>query len=294
MHLKEGVRGYFKSQSAKGGSERLSAPEVSDFLAQYRISRLGLDIVPEGNCFGQFLLYFFYPPLFFRKGFGSGHKDNHHFSVIAHTSHHMAQTSFPCLFIIDGNPVLLYKPPGKLKQAVIFFFLDSTGGNRYDVMGSLPVAAERRFPLYKACRYGHFISVRKRMRRRKHRPHQIPRFAGDTLYHIFYTTVFHIELPLIGEMGKLAAAAVFINGTFRHHAERGFLLYGKQFSQSIRFFQQSDFRGDRFPGKRPVNKYGESVHTPDPFPVNTQIPDCHRVCFMDSNLRRIVFHTGVS
>ena len=206
----------------------------------------------------------------------------------------MAQASFPCLFIIDGNPVLLYKPSGKPEQAVIFFFLDSTGGNRYDVMAPLPVAAERRFPLYESCRYGHFISVRERMRRRKHRPHQISRFAGDTLYHIFYTTVFHIELPFIGEMGKLAAAAVFINGTLRHHAERGFLLYGKQFPQGIRFFQQSDFRGDRFSGKRPGNKYGEPVHTPDPFSMNTQIPDCHRVCFMDSDLCLIVFHTGVS
>lgn len=105
-------------------------------------------------------------------------------------------------------------------------------------MASLPVAAERRFPLYKACRYGHFISVRERMRRRKHRPHQISRFAGDTIYHIFYTSVFHLELPLISEMGKLAAAAVFINGTFRHHTERGFLLYGKQFPQGIRFFSR--------------------------------------------------------
>ena len=294
MHLKEGVRGYFKLQSAKRGSERFSAPEVSDFRAQYRISRLGLDIVPKGNDFGQFLLYSFYPPFFFRKGFGSGHKNDHHFSVITHTPHYMAQASFPCLFIIDGNPVLLYKPPGKLKQAVIFFFLNSTGGNRYDVMATLPVAAERRFPLYETCRYGHFISVRERMHRRKHGPHQFPRFAGDTLYHIFYTAVFHIELPFIGEMGKLAAAAVFINGTLRHHAERRFLLYGKQFPQGIRFFQQNDFRGDRFSGKRPENKYGESVHTPDPFPMNTQIPDCHRVYFMDSDLCRIIFHTGVS
>ena len=56
MHLKEGVRGYFKSQSAKGSSERFSAPEVSDFLAQYRISRLGLNIVPEGSLKAQCIL----------------------------------------------------------------------------------------------------------------------------------------------------------------------------------------------------------------------------------------------
>lgn len=175
----------------------------------------------------------------------------------------MAQASFPCLFIIDGNPVLLYKPPGKPKQAVIFFFLDSTGGNLYDVMASPPVAAERRFPLYKACRYGHFISVRERMRRRKHGPHQFPRFAGDTLYHIFYTAVFHIELPFIGEMGKLAAAAILINGTFRHHAERRFLLYGKQFPQGIRFFSRVISAVTVSPGSAP----GTNTVNPSTLPI---------------------------
>lgn len=130
-------------------------------------------------------------------------------------------------------------------------------------MASLPVAAERRFPLYETCRYGHFISVREKMRRRKHRLHQIPRFAGDTLYHIFYTAVFHIKLPLIGKMGKLAAAAVFINGTFRHHAERGFLLYGKQFSQSIRFFNRVIFAVTVSPGSAP----GTNTVNPSTLPI---------------------------
>ena len=236
MHLKEGVRGYFKSQSAKRGSERFSAPEVSDFRPQYRISQLGLDIVPERNDFGQFLFF----SSIHRFSSGRISEAVTRTAIIFPPSPTRPSTwrrlPFRVFFIIDGNPYFSINRRANRSRRLFFFFLDSTGGNRYDVMASLPVAAERRFPLYETCRYGHFISVRERMRRRKHRPHQISRFAGDTLYHIFYTAVFHIELPFIGEMGKLAAAAVFINGTLRHHAERRFLLYGKQFPQGIRFF----------------------------------------------------------
>lgn len=141
VYLKEGEGGDFEGEAAKGRGQGLFAPEVMDLFSEDGIAFVALDIVIDGDDFGEELSHFGDPEVGERELFRSSHDDGHDFAVIADASHDVADAAAACFFVVAGELMACHEALRKAQQTVVFFFLNGAACDRDDLMAALPVVA---------------------------------------------------------------------------------------------------------------------------------------------------------
>lgn len=281
VHLKEGEGGDFEGDAAKGRGQGLFAPEMMDFFSEDGIAFVALDIVIDGDDFGEKFSHFRNPEVGEREFLRSGHDDGHDFAVIADASHDVADAAAAGFFIVAGELMACHEALCKAQQTVVFFFLNGAARDRDDLMAALPVVAKDGAARHLTDRDGHFIAVVPWMLSADDGADKSLFAAADAHHHVFHAPLFHGKLAFIGEVGDLTAAAGVADRAGGRGAMRGGGLDGDEPPCGVGFLRGHDHGLYGLAGESTGDEDGEVIDSSDAFAVDAKVADGKGVCFVD-------------
>lgn len=281
VYLKEGEGGDFEGEAAKGRGQGLFAPEVMDLFPEDGIAFVALDIVIDGDDFGEELSHFGDPEVSEREFLRSGHDDGHDFAVIADASHDVADVAAACFFVVAGELMACHEALCKAQQTVVLFFLNGAARDRDDLMAALPVVAHDRAARHLTDGDGHFIAVVPWVSGASDGADKAFFIAADAHHHVFHAPLFHGKLAFIGEVGDLTAAA----GAVDRAGGRG-AMHGGDFDENetpcgVGFLRGHDHGLYGLAGESAGDEDGEVIDSSDAFAVDAKVADGKGVCFVD-------------
>lgn len=191
VYLKEGEGGDFEGEAAKGRGQGLFAPEVMDIFSEDGIAFVALDIVIDGDDFGEEFSHFGDPEVGERELSRSSHDDGHDFAVIADASHDVADAAAACFFVVAGELMACHEALRKAQQTVILFFLNGAARDRDDLMAALPVVAKDGTARHLTDGDGHFIAVVPWAGGTGDGADKALFAAADAHHHVFHAPLFH-------------------------------------------------------------------------------------------------------
>lgn len=280
VYLKEGEGGDFEGEAAKGGGQGLFAPEVMDLFSEDGIAFAALDIVIDGDDFGEEFSHFGDPEVGERELSRSSHDDGHDFAVIADASHDVADTAAACFFVVAGELMACHEALCKAQQTVILFFLNGAARDRDDLMAALPVVAQDGAARHLTDRDGHFIAVVPWMLSADDGADKALFAAADAHHHVFHAPLFHGKLAFIGEVGDLTAAAGVADRAGGRGAMRGGGLDGDEPPCGVGFLRGHDHGLYGLAGESAGDEDGEVIDSSDAFAVDAKVADGEGVCFV--------------
>lgn len=281
VHLKEGEGGDFEGDAAKGGGQGLFAPEVMDLFSEDGIALVALDIVIDGDDFGEKFSHFRNPEVGEWEFLRSGHDDGHDFAVIADASHDVADAAAACFFVVAGELMACHEALGKAQQTVILFFLNGAARDRDDLMAALPVVAHDRAARYLTDGDGHFIAVVPWVSGTGDGADKAFFIAADAHHHVFHAPLLHGKLAFIGEVGDLTAAAGVVDWAGGRGAMNGGDFDGNETPCGVGFFRCHDHGLYGLAGESAGDEDGEVIDSSDAFAVDAKVADGKGVCFVD-------------
>ena len=280
VDLEEGEGGDFEGDAAKGRGQGLFAPEVMDFFPEDGIAFVALDIVIDGDDFGEELSHFGDPEVGERELFRSSHDDGHDFAVIADASHEVTDAAAACFFVVAGELVACHEALRKAEKAVVLFFLNGAVLDGDDLMAALPVVAGDGAAGHLRDRDGHFVAVAPWMLGADDGADKALFAAADADHDVFHAAFFDGKLAFIGEVGDLAAAAGMIDGAGGDGAGGGGDVDGEEASRGVGFLDGDDPCLYGFAGKGAGDEDGEVIDSADAFAVDAEVADGEGVGFV--------------
>lgn len=281
VHLKEGEGGDFEGDAAKGGGQGLFAPEVMDLFSEDGIALVALDIVIDGDDFGEKFSHFRNPEVGEWEFLRSGHDDGHDFAVIADASHDVADAAAACFFVVAGELMACHEALGKAQQTVILFFLNGAARDRDDLMAALPVVAHDRAARYLTDGDGHFIAVVPWVSGTGDGADKAFFIAADAHHHVFHAPLLHGKLAFIGEVGDLTAAAGMVGRAGGRGAMHGGDFDGNETPCGVGFLRGHDHGLYGLAGESAGDEDGEVIDSSDAFAVDAKVADGKGICFVD-------------
>ena len=281
VHLKEGEGGDFEGEAAKGRGQGLFAPEVMDLFPEDGIAFVALDIVIDGDDFGEELSHFGDPEVGEREFSRSSHDDGHDFAVIADAPHDVADTAAAGFFVVAGELMACHEALCKAQQTVVFFFLNGAARDRDDLMAALPVVAHDRAARHLTDGHGHFIAVVPWVSGTGDGADKTFFVAADAHHHVFHAPLLHGKLAFIGEVGDLTAAAGMVGRTGGRGAMHGGNFDGNETPCGVGFLRRHDHGLYGFAGESAGDKDGEVIDRADAFAMDAKVADGKGVCFVD-------------
>ena len=281
VYLKEGEGGDFEGEAAKGRGQGLFAPEVMYLFPEDGIAFVALDIVIDGDDFGEELSHFGDPEVSEREFLRSGHDDGHDFAVIADASHDVADVAAACFFVVAGELMACHEALGKAQQTVVLFFLNGAARDRDDLMAALPVVAHDRAARHLTDGDGHFIAVVPWVSGAGDGADKAFFIAADAHHHVFHAPLFHGKLAFIGEVGDLTAAAGAVDWAGGCGAMHGGDFDGNETPCGVGFLRRHDHGLYGLAGESAGDEDGEVIDSSDAFAVDTKVADGEGVCFVD-------------
>lgn len=191
VYLKEGEGGDLEGEAAKGRGQGLFAPEVMDLFSEDGIAFVVLDIVIDGDDFGEEFSHFGDPEVGERELSRSSHDDGHDFAVIADAPHDVADAAAACFFVVAGELMACHEALCKAQQTVVFFFLNGAARDRDDLMAALPVVAKDGAARHLTDGDGHFIAVVPWAGGAGDGADKALFAAADAHHHVFHAPLFH-------------------------------------------------------------------------------------------------------
>lgn len=281
VHLKEGEGGDFEGDAAKGRGQGLFAPEMMDFFPEDGIAFVALDIVIDGDDFGEKFSHFRNPEVSEREFLRSGHDDGHDFAVIADASHDVTDTAAACFFVVAGELMACHEALRKAQQTVVLFFLNGAARDRDDLMAALPVVAHDRAARHLTDGDGHFIAVVPWVSGAGDGADKAFFVAADAHHHVFHAPLFHGKLAFIGEVGDLTAAAGAVDRAGGRGAMHGGDFDGKETPCGVGFLRGHDHGLYGLAGEGAGDEDGEVIDSSDAFAVDAKVADGKGICFVD-------------
>lgn len=281
VHLKEGEGGDFEGDAAKGRGQCFLAPKMMDLFSEDGIAFVVLDIVIDGDDFGEKFSHFRNPKVGEREFLRSGHDDGHDFAVIADASHDVADAAAACFFVVAGELMACHEALGKAQQTVVLFFLNGAARDRDDLMASLPVVAHDRAARNLTDGDGHFIAVVPWVSGTGDGADKAFFIAADAHHHVFHATLFHGKLAFIGEVGDLTAAAGAVDRAGGRGAMHGGDFDGNETPCGVGFLRRHDHGLYGLAGESAGDKDGEVIDRADAFAMDAKVTDGEGVCFVD-------------
>lgn len=281
MHLKEGEGGDFEGDAAKGRGQCFLAPEMMDFFSEDGIAFVALDIVIDGDDFGEKFSHFRDPEVGEREFLRSGHDDGHDFAVIADASHDVTDAAAACFFVVAGELMACHEALGKAQQTVVLFFLNVAARDRDDLMAALPVVAHDRTARHLTDGHGHFIAVVPWVSGAGDGADKAFFVAADAHHHVFHATLFHVKLAFIGEVGDLTAAAGAVDRAGGRGTMHGGDFDGNETPCGVGFLRGHDHGLYGLAGESAGDEDCEVIDSSDAFAVDAKVADGKGVCFVD-------------
>lgn len=281
VYLKEREGGDFEGEAAKGRGQGLFAPEVMDLFSEDGIAFVALDIVIDGDDFGEEFSHFGDPEVGEREFSRSSHDDGHDFAVIADASHDVTDAAAACFFVVTGELMACHEALGKAQQTVVLFFLNGAARDRDDLMAALPVVAHDRAARHLTDGDGHFIAVVPWVSGTGDGADKAFFVAADAHHHVFHATLFHGKLAFIGEVGDLTAAAGAVDRAGGRGAMHGGDFDGNETPCGVGFLRRHDHGLYGLAGESAGDEDGEVIDSSDAFAVDAKVADGKGVCFVD-------------
>lgn len=281
VHLKEGEGGDFEGDAAKGRGQCFLAPEMMDLFSEDGIAFVALDIVIDGDDFGEELSHFGDPEVGEREFSRSSHDDGHDFAVIADAPHDVADTAAAVFFVVAGELMACHEALCKAQQTVVFFFLNGAARDRDDLMAALPVVAHDRAARHLTDGDGHFIAVVPWVSGTGDGADKAFFIAADAHHHVFHAPLFHGKLAFIGEVGDLTAAAGAVDRAGRRGAMHGGDFDGNETPCGVGFLRRHDHGLYGLAGESAGDEDGEVIDSSDAFAVDAKVADGKGICFVD-------------
>ena len=273
MDLEEGEGGDFEGNAAEGGGQGFLAPKVMNLISQDRIARMVLHVVIDGDHFGQGLAHFLHPQVGEGELAHAGDDDRHDAAFVADPAHDVTDGAFLRFLVVGGDVVAGHEILSKAEEFVIDFFLNEATVDGDHLVAALAVVAKHCALLAFGGRDGHFISVMPGMGGADDGLHQVFADAADAAHHVTDPALLDSELPFVGEVGNLAAAAALVYRASGHRAGRGGDVDGNETPCGVGFLRRHDGGGDGFLRQRAGDEEGEVFHRADAFAMNAEVAD---------------------